>query len=186
MHVSPSSSLPDDPHLADDISQPGGDGNPAEDMAHAPDPMALTNAGQHVAGVVSGGVAQHPGSGGRQDPTPRTSPRPADRAESRPDRTPRPFFWHRQPRRQALSTVTSAPRVSHYPRGAPTMGTPGRQLLHRNLRLPLGSVPALLRHICLTGYTPMRHSSRMDVSPRLEAAPTTRYTKACTIATCLR
>lgn len=75
--MSPSPSLPDDPHLVDDISLPGGDDTPAEGMANAPDPMGLTNAGQHVAGVVSGGVAQQPGSGERRTP----GPDPEDAAE---------------------------------------------------------------------------------------------------------
>lgn len=73
VHMSPSPSLPDDPHLADDISLPGGD-----DMANAPEPTGLTNAGQHVAGVVSGGVAQQPGSGERRTP----GPDPEDAAEN--------------------------------------------------------------------------------------------------------
>lgn len=40
--------IPDDPHLADDIGVPD---TPARDMATAPDPIGLSNAGQRAFGV---------------------------------------------------------------------------------------------------------------------------------------
>jgi hypothetical protein len=72
-------SLPDDQHLAEDVSLPGGADTPAEDMAGAPEPNAATNAGQQVPGVVSGGLAQAPGSGEREP----IAPVPEDADEER-------------------------------------------------------------------------------------------------------
>lgn len=63
-------SLPDDPHLAEDISLPGPEDTPADDQANGPEPTALTNAGQDVPGIASGGVAQEPGTGEREPAVP--------------------------------------------------------------------------------------------------------------------
>lgn len=57
--------LPDDPHLAQDIGVPD---TPARDMANAPEPGGLTNAGQRVPGVADAGSPAHEVTGDDQDP----------------------------------------------------------------------------------------------------------------------
>ncbi|GGG63485.1 hypothetical protein GCM10011374_28610 [Kocuria dechangensis] len=67
MNTTPASgdSIPDDPHLADDVGVPD---TPARDLETAQDPLGQTNAGQRLPGVSDAGTPTHEVTGDDQDP----------------------------------------------------------------------------------------------------------------------